>query len=97
MNFLTRMTRDEINEIGQQIARLRDEGDDYVIVAVGARGPNIDCDDGNAVATVRMGQDEATSEALYLHDAIALARGKILRERAAKAKAREKKQAGEGA
>ena len=30
---------------------------------------------------VRMGNDEATSEALYLPDAILLARGKILRER----------------
>ena len=76
----------------RQIEALRPADADYLILAVGVRGPNFDCDEGNAVATVRMGNDEATSEALYLPDAISLARGKILRERAAKkAKAEQDK------
>lgn len=87
------MTRAELTALQQQIASLREHGDDYLIIAVGVRGPNYDCEDGNAVATVRMGNDEATSEALYLDDAIRLARGKILRERAAKEAAREKAKA----
>lgn len=57
---------------------------DCDIISVGVRGPNYDCYDGNAIVTVRMGRDEATSEALHLVDAIALARGKILREREAR-------------
>ncbi len=74
----------------EQIEALRPSDADYLIVAVGVRGPNVDCPEGNAVATVRMGDDEATSEALYLHDAIALARGKILRERKAREEKRKK-------
>jgi len=77
----------------EQIAQLRDEGDDYVIVYVGARGPNIDMPDGNAVAAVRMGYDEATAEAKYLEDAISLARAKILREREAREAKRKKEEA----
>jgi hypothetical protein len=66
---------------------LRAENDvDYLIVAVGVRGPNYDCPEGNAVATVEMGNDRATSEAVHLRDAIALAKGKIRREREAKIK-----------
>lgn len=84
------MTRAEINALGAGLRQLLEHGDDYVIVAVGARGPNFDCDDGNAVATVRMGNDEATSESLYLDDAIRLARGKILREREARKAAKAK-------
>ncbi len=72
---------------------LRCMGEDYLIVAVGVRGPNYDCEDGNAVATVRMGDDEATSEALRLPDAISLARGKILRKREARRKQREAEKA----
>jgi hypothetical protein len=74
----------------EQIEALRPADADYLIIAVGVRGPNIDCPEGNAVATVRMGDDEATSEALHLRDAIALARGKILRERKAREEKRKK-------
>lgn len=76
------MDRSEIIALQHKLDELRPAGADYLIVAVGSRGPNIDCPDGNAVATVRMGQDEATAEAVYLPDAIALARGAILRKRA---------------
>lgn len=82
------MERKDINDIGKLLLGLINHGEDYIIVSVGVHGPNPDCQEGNAVATVRMGLDEATSEALYLDDAIRLARGKILREREArKAKA----------
>lgn len=79
-----------LDDLQAQIEALRNRGEDYLILSVGVRGPNYDCPDGNAVATVRMGADEATSEALYLHDAIALARGKILRERKAREEKRRK-------
>ena len=72
------------NALQNMLEALRPSDADYLIVSVGVRGPNYDCEEGNAVATVRMGNDEATSEALYLPDAISLARAKILRERAAK-------------
>jgi len=80
-------------DIQQALEAMRPADADYIIVAVGVHGPNFDCPDGNAVATVRIGHDEATSEALHLRDAIALARGKILNEReAAKRKAEKAKQ-----
>lgn len=63
---------------------------DYVIVSLGARGPNADMPDGNLIATVRIGNDEATAEAKYLADAVTLARGIILRQREAKAKEAKK-------
>lgn len=66
-------------------------GNDYVIVNLGARGPNMDMPDGNMLATVRMGDDEATAEAKYLDDAVMLARGIILRKREAEAKKRKEK------
>ena len=84
------LSRYEMTVLSDLLERLRQPGDDYVIVSIGRRGPNLDCEIGNAVATVRMGNDEATSEALYLDDAISLARAKIIRARAAK-KAKEEK------
>ena len=80
-------------EFQRQIDALRPADADYLLIAVGTRGSNYDCDEGNAVATVRMGNDEATSEALYLPDAITLARGKIIRAREADAAKREKDRA----
>ena len=65
-------------------------GNDYVIVSLGARGPNIDMPDGNVLATVRIGDDEATAEAKYLADAVLLARGIIIRKRDSEAKKRER-------
>lgn len=82
--------RDDLLDLQRRIAALRDEGDDYVIIAVGARGPNMDMPEGNVLATVRMGDDTATAEAKYLQDAISLARAKIIGERAAREKKREK-------
>lgn len=87
------MTNHELTTLQGLLDKLRNPADDYLIVSVGVRGPNLDCTDGNAVATVRMGTDEATSEALYLIDAISLARGKIMRERKAREEARKKDKA----
>jgi hypothetical protein len=83
-----------LTELQRGLESLRPADADYLIVAVGVRGPNIDCDEGNAVATVRMGNDEATSEALHLRDAISLARAKIIREREAREKERAKAKQG---
>ena len=83
--------REAIRAIQAQIESLRAVGDDYLIVSVGARGPNTDMEDGNSVATVRMGDDEKTAEAKYLDDAITLARAKIIRAREARAKERAKR------
>lgn len=80
--------RNWILDLQNKLHTLRDTADDYLIVSVGVRGPNNDCPEGNAVATVRMGGDTATSEALYLDDAISLARAKILRAREAKKEAK---------
>lgn len=87
------MTNEELRTLQGLLDKLRDQQDDYLIVSVGVRGPNLDCDEGNAVATVRMGHDEATAEALYLIDAISLARGKIIRERKAREEQRKKDKA----
>lgn len=85
------LDRNLIRAIQADIASLRDVGDDYLIVSVGARGPNQDMPEGNASATVRMGEDEAQAEAKFLDDAITLARAKIIRARQAKAKERSEK------
>lgn len=88
------MDREEVNAIGARLMAVRDLfDDDYIIVSIGARGPNIDCRNGNHVATVSNGNDEATSEALQLYDAICLARGKIDRRRALDAEKRAKEKA----
>ena len=81
--------REGMIDFQQWLHKLLPADADYLVVAVGIHGPNIDCPQGNAVATVRMGNDEHTSEALYLPDAISLARGAILRKREAAKKERK--------
>lgn len=87
------MDGNDVKALQALLEKLRDAGDDYVIVGVGVRGPNVDCPEGNAIATVRIGRDEQTSEALNLIDAISLARGKILRKQAAEKDKKAKEQA----
>lgn len=77
-------------DLAAAIHALRPADADYLIVSLGAHGPNIDMPEGNVVATVRMGTEEATAEAKYLPDAVSLARAAILRDREAKKKAAEK-------
>lgn len=83
--------RSRILRLQADLYSLMTDQDDYVIVSLGTRGPNIDMADGNAVATVCMGKDEATCEAKYLDDAINLARARIMRERKAREEERKKK------
>lgn len=85
------MSKDEINALGVMLSAVRAEiGDDYLIVSIGARGSNLDMPEGNVVATVRNGPDEATAEAKFLFDAINLAKDKIERDRAARQKKEDK-------
>ena len=86
------MTQQEIDEFAAKL-HAHIGLNDYVIAAVGAHGPNIDMPNGNVLATVRMGNDEATAEAKYLNDAVTLARGIIVRKREAEAKTKERKAA----
>lgn len=66
---------------------LRDEaGARVLIVSVGVRAPTSRMPQGSAIATVRIGAQEATSEAADLASAIGLAKGKILRATQDKAK-----------
>ena len=87
---MSELNRRDMQELQDRLEALRDVGEDYMIVSVGIRSPNLDCPDGNAVATVRMGNDEATCEAAWLYTAITLARSKIVRERIAKAELAKK-------
>lgn len=79
-----------INEIGAHLHAIREySGEDMVVLSVGARGPNLDSPEGNLIATIRRGDDEATAEAKYLDDCLSLASAKIDRIR----KAREEEKA----
>ena len=89
------MDRVEAQRLYQELATLRHATEDCIVVSVGARGPNMDMPEGNAIATVRMGDEEASAEAKYLTDAIALARAKIVRAREAKKAKGEKEKAGD--
>lgn len=94
------MGRDEINAVGAQLQAVRDADTSCLIIAIGARGPTADCRDGNMIATVTVGPDTCTSEAVGLADAIALARGGCAREVERREKAKKslinEDQAGEG-
>ncbi len=87
---MSALTYPEIIAMGDRL-KAHLGGNDFVIVALGAHGPNTDMADGNLQATVRMGDDEATAEAKYLTDAVTLARGIIIRKREAAALAKARK------
>lgn len=84
------MDRVESQRLYHELATLRHATEDCIVVSIGARGPNMDMPEGNAVATIRMGDEEASAEAKYLMDAITLARAKIIRAREAKKAKKEK-------
>lgn len=90
---MSAVDRDWLIDLQHRLDRLRDEADDYVIISLGVRGPNVDCRNGNAIATVRMGDDTEAYEALHLPDAITGARNAILRKRRLEAERREKEKA----
>lgn len=74
------------NDLQNKLEMLREAGEDYLIVSIGVRGPNVDMPEGNAVATISIGDDTATAEAKYLCDAVSLARAKVQRAKEARAK-----------
>ena len=84
------MTHEEINAIGTLLMKLRDASADMVVVQIGAIGPSTDSKVGNMLATVRVGQDTETAEAVSLGAAIALAKGKC--DRKAELRAADKAQ-----
>ncbi|WP_311271336.1 hypothetical protein [Sphingobium sp. WCS2017Hpa-17] len=81
------MDRNEINAIGTLLMKVRDAQADSIIVAIGALGPSADCRAGNMLATVKVGADTETAEAVGLADAIELAKAKCAR--AAEARTRK--------
>lgn len=86
------MTREEIDNYGNMLMAIRNHfDDDYIVISIGARGPNLDCRKGNMVATVRNGNDEETVEAVSLYDAIFMAKGRIDRKREEKKNAKPDK------
>jgi hypothetical protein len=88
---MSRLSTQELRDLQHTLSRLCEPDDDYVIVSVGTHGPNIEFRNGNPVATVRIGDEEATAEGKYLDVAITLARAKCRDAKAAKVKAAEKK------
>lgn len=93
------MTRDEINAFGAAIQSHLLDGDQAIILDVGARSADVDCDLASCTATVAgyvgKTQERFTGHAVYLHDAILLARGKLryARDRHAAALVEAKKKA----
>lgn len=77
-----------INALGQSLQALRLDDEAQVLVSIAANAPGPDTRDGSITVTIRSGADTATSEAVYLDDAIHLARGKL--RAAAKKRADEK-------
>lgn len=94
---MSEVNRAWLQDLQARLETLRESADDYVIVSIGVRGPNVDCRNGNAIATVRMGDDSETYEALHLPDAIGGARNTILSKRKAAAAKREAEKAKVGA
>lgn len=77
-------TRENLGILADQIAALRMDTEDAVIIAIGAHAPDYDCPEGFMSATVRVGRDIATSHAVHLQDALFLARAKCRRIAAAR-------------
>jgi len=87
------MTRDELNNIGALLQSIRDAEEGAVIVGFGAHGPSYDSRVGHMSVTIEKQGETATSNAVYLQDALFLARAKVN----AQIEAREKKAAEEKA
>lgn len=79
------VTREEFATVAAILERIRASvGENYVFLGLGARGPNLDMPDGNAVAIVVAHGFEAQAGGNTLYGALKLAKGKILRARAEK-------------
>ena len=89
------MTREEANAAQIALMALREAAGGDLIVAFGAYAPNSDTPAGSVSVTIRGGGHTATSEAVYLSDALFMARAKLTREAEARArKAAEEKEKG---
>lgn len=81
------MTRDEINAFGEAVKVQMLDGEDAIVIAVGAVAPSPDCRVTTVTATIwgNVGKVDQTftGNALHLDDAIAIARGKLRDARAA--------------
>jgi hypothetical protein len=80
------MTRDEINAFGDAIKAALLEGDDAILIEVGAVRPVLDCHLASCTATVSgmvgKASQSFTGNAVTLNDAIWIARGKLRDARA---------------
>ncbi len=75
------LTRTEMGAFGERVTELLLDGDDAVLVDVGALAPSTDCDFASCTATIvgHVGKQahKFTGNALHLEDAVRLARGKL--------------------
>lgn len=71
------MDRESLGRLTQDLLSLRDDDSENVLIGVGAMANSPDCFNGSVTVTLRRGNDEATSEAVHLQDAMYLARGKL--------------------
>lgn len=80
------MNRDEINAFGAAVKAALLDGDDAILIEVGAVPPVVDCHLASCTATVSgivgKASQSFTSNAVSLNDAIWLARGKLREARA---------------
>lgn len=83
--------REQLLNIGELLHDLRLSIDvDMVLISVGSRGPTTDCRNGNTIATVTVGLDTETAEAVHLDDAISLAKAKCIAAAESRKRAKEK-------
>lgn len=91
------MTRDEINAFGDAVKAALLDGDDAILIEVGAVPPVVDCHLATCIATVSgmvgKASQSFTGNAVSLNDAIWLARGKLRDARAKHAQAIEARRA----
>ena len=80
------MTRDEINAFGTAVKAALLDGDDAILIDVGAVPPVVDCHVASCTATVSgmvgKASQSFTGNAVTLNDAIWIARGKLREARA---------------
>lgn len=81
------MTAAEINAIGVMIQSLRHPDERFVAVSLSAHAPGFDTFEGSISATVAVGEDRVTSEAVTLDCALHMTRAKLGAQAVARAKA----------
>lgn len=84
------MDRECVKAVGESLEGLRLPTENALAVTYRAHGPSIDCRGGFMSVTVTTSDDEQTSEAISLPDALLLVRHKIAAETDRRAKAKAK-------